>query len=132
LISKTLKIKIYGIIILPVILYGCKAWSLTLRVERSLRVFEKRVLRKIFVSKRDEVTREWRRLHNKELNDLYSSSNFVRVINSRIIKWTRHVACMEESTGVYRVVVGKFEGKRQLGRPRRRWEDNIKMDIQEV
>jgi hypothetical protein len=80
LLSKNLKIKIYRTIILPVVLYGCEAWSLTLRVERRLRVFENRVLRRVFGPKRDEVTGEWRRLHNEELNDLYSLPNFVRVV----------------------------------------------------
>ena len=78
------------------------------------------------------VTREWRKLHNEELNSLYSSLNIVRVIKSRRMRWARHVARMEEGRGVHKVLVGKPEGKRPLGRPRRRWEDNIKMDIQEV
>ena len=84
LISKNLKIKIHRIIILPVVLYGCVTWSLTLREERKLRVFENMVLRRIFGPRRDEVTGEWRRLHNEELNDLYCSPNIVRVI-----KWRR-------------------------------------------
>jgi hypothetical protein len=83
LLSKHLKIKIYRTIILPVILYGCETWPLTLREERRLRAFENRVLRKVFGPKRDEVTGEWRKLHNKELNDLYSSPNIVRVVKSR-------------------------------------------------
>jgi len=83
-------------------------------------------------SKKDEVTGEWRKLHNEELNDLYCSSNIVRVIKSRRIRWAGHVARMGERNGVYKVLVGKPEGKRPLGRPRRRWEDNIKMDLQEV
>ena len=87
LLSKNLKIKIYRTVILPVVLYGCETWSLTLREERKLRVFENRVLRKIFGPRRDEVTGEWRRLHNEELNDLYSSPNIVRVIKSRRIRW---------------------------------------------
>ena len=95
-------------------------------------VFENRVLRRIFDSKRDGVTGEWRKLHNEELNDLYSSPNIVRVIKSRRRRWTGHVARMEEGRGVHKVLVGKPEGKRPLGRPRRRWEDNIKMDLQEV
>jgi hypothetical protein len=94
-------------------------------------VFENRVLRGIFGLKRDEVTGEWRKLHNEELN-LYSSPSIVRLIKSRIMRWARHVACMGESRGVYRVLVGKSEGKTPPGRPRHRWEDNIKMDHQEV
>jgi hypothetical protein len=82
------------------------------------------------ISKRDEVTREWRKLHNEGLNDLYCSPNIVRVIKSRRMRWAGHVTCMGEGRGVYRVLVGKPEGKRPLGRPRRRWEDDIKMDIQ--
>jgi hypothetical protein len=83
-------------------------------------------------AQRDEVTGEWRKLHNEELNDLYSAPNIVRVVKSRIMKWAGHVACMGEERGVHRVLVGKPEGKRPLGRPRSRWEDNIKMDLQEV
>ena len=90
------------------------------------------MFRRIFGPRRDEVTGEWRRLHNEELNDLYCSPNIVRVIKSRRMRWTGHVACMGEERGVYRVLVGKPEGKRPLGRPRRRWVDNIRMDFQEV
>ena len=97
-----------------------------------MRVFENRVLRKIYGSKRGEVTGEWRKLHNEELNDLYSSPNVVRVIKSRRIRWLGHVARMGERRGLYRVLVGKPEGKIQFERPRHRWEDNINMDIQEV
>ena len=97
-----------------------------------MRVFENRVLRGIFGPKRDDVTREWRKLHNEELNDLYSSPNIVQVVKSRKMTWTGHVALMGEGRGVHRVLVGKSEGKRPLGRPRRRWEDNIKIDLQEV
>jgi len=132
LLSKNLKIKIYRTIILPVVLYGCETWSLTLREERRLRVFENRVLRKVFGPKRDEVTGEWRRLHNEELNDLYSLPSIVRVAKSRRMRWAGHVARMGEDRGVHRVLVGKPERKRPLGRPRRRWEANIKMDLQEV
>ena len=132
LLSKNVKIKIYRTIILPVVLYGCETWSLTLREERKLRVFENMVLRRIFGPRRDEVTVEWRRLHNEELNDLYSSSNNVRVIKSRRMRWAGHVARMGEERGVYRVLVGKPEGKRPLGRPRHRWVDNIRMDLQEM
>jgi len=127
LLSKNLKIKIYITIILPAVLYGCETWSLTLREERKLRVFENIVLRRIFGPRRDEVTGEWRRLHNEELNDSYSSPNIVRVI-----KWVGHVVRMGEERGVYRVLVGKPKGKRPVWRPRRRWVDNIRIDFQEV
>ena len=132
LLSKNLKIKICRNIILPVVLYGCETWSLTLREERKLKVFENMVLRRIFGPRRDEVTGEWRRLHNEELNDLNSSPNIVRVIKSRRMRWAGHVARMGEEREAYRILVGKPEGKRPLGRPRRRWVDNIRMDLQEV
>ena len=132
LLSKNLKIKIYRTIILPVVLHGCETWSLTLREERKLRVYESMVLRRIFGPRRDEVTGEWRGLYNEELNDLYCSPNIVRVIKSRRMRWAGHVARMGEKRGVYRVLVGKPEGRRPLGRPRRRWVDNIRMDLQEV
>jgi hypothetical protein len=125
LLSKHLKIKIYRTIILPVVLYGCESWSLTLREEHRLRVFENRVLR-IFGHKRDKVTEVWRKLYNEELNDLYCSPNIVRVIKTRRMRWAGNVARVGERSGVYRVLVGKS------GRPRRRWEDNSKMDLQEV
>jgi len=95
-------------------------------------VFENRVLRRIFGPERDEVTGEWRKLHDEEPNDLYSSPNIVWVIKSRRMRWAGHVASMGEKIGVYRIMVGKPEGKRPLRRPRRRWENNIKMDPQEV
>jgi hypothetical protein len=117
---------------LPVVLYGFETWSLTLTGERRLRVFKDRVLRIIFVPKRDEVAGEWRKLHNEELNDRYSSPNIVRVMKSRRMGWAGHAARMVESRDVYRVLVGKPEVKRPLVRPRRRWEDNMKMDHQEV
>ena len=107
LLSKNLKTKIYRTIILPVVLYGCEAWSFTLREERSLRVFENRVLRKIFGPRRDEVTGEWRKLHNEELNYLYFSPSTVRVIKSRRTRWAGHVACMVEKIGVYRFFSGE-------------------------
>jgi hypothetical protein len=95
------------------------------------RVFENRVMRKIFGPKR-EADGSWRKLHNDELHSLYSSPNIVRVIKSRRMRWAGHVACMEEGRGVYRVLVSRPEGKRPLGRHRCRWEDNIKMDIREI
>jgi hypothetical protein len=117
---------------LPVVLYGCETWSLTSREERRLRVFENRVLRRIFGSKRDEVTGEWRKLHTEELSNLYFSPNILRVIKSRRIRWAGHVARVREGRDVYRVLVGKSEGRRPLGRPRHRWENNIRMDLREV
>jgi len=95
-------------------------------------VLQNRVLRRIFDPKRNEVTEERRKLHNEELNDLYCSPTIVRVIKSRRMRWAGHVARMGEKKGAYRVLVGKPECKRPLGRTRRRWEDNIKMDLQEV
>jgi hypothetical protein len=92
-------------------------------------VFENRVLRRVFGPKRDEVTGEWRKLHNEELRDLYSLPNIVWVVRSRRMRWAGHVARMGEGRGVHSVLVGKPEGKRPLGRPRRRWEDNIKLDL---
>jgi hypothetical protein len=103
-----------------------------LREERKLRVFENMVLRRIFGPRRDEVTGEWRRSLNEELNDLYSSPNIVQVKKSRRMGWAGHVARMGEERGAYRALVGKPEGKRPLGRPRRRWLGNIRMDLQEV
>jgi hypothetical protein len=97
-----------------------------------LRVFENRVLRRIFGSKRDEVTGEWRRLHYKELYALYSSPNIIWVIKSRRLRWIGHVARMGERRGAYRALVGKPEGRRSLRRPRHRWEDNIKLDLRAV
>jgi hypothetical protein len=99
--------------------------------EHRLRVFENRVLRKIFGPKREEDGL-WRKLHNNELHDLYSSPNIVRVIKSRRMRWAEHVARMGEGRGAYRVLVGRPEGKRPLGRPRRRWEDNIKLDLRDM
>ena len=117
MLSKKLKIKIYRTIILPVVLYGCETWSLTLRDERRLRVFDNRVLRRVFGPKRDEVTGEWRKLHNEELSDLYSLPNIVRVVKSRRMRWAGHVARMGKGRGVHRVLVGKPEGKRTLEDP---------------
>jgi hypothetical protein len=114
LLTKNLKIKIYRTIILP-IWYGCETWSLRLREERKLRVSENMVLRRIFGLRSDEVMGEWRRLHHEELKDLYSSPNTVQVINSRRMRWAAHVACVGEERGVYRVLVGKPEGKSHWG-----------------
>jgi hypothetical protein len=130
-IKKKLNIKIYKSVILPVVLYGCETWSLTLREVHRLRVFENRVLRRIFGPKREEDGL-WRKLHNDELNSLYSSLNIVWVIKSRRMRWAGHVARMGEGRGVYRVLVGRPESKRPLERPRRRCEDNIKRDLREI
>jgi hypothetical protein len=132
LLSKNTKIKIHRFIILPDVLYGCETWSLTLREEHRLTVFENRVLQRIFGPKRDGVTGEWRRLHNEGLNDLYSSPNIIRVIKSGRMRWAGHVARMVEGRGAYRILVGRPEEMRPLGRPRCRWEDNIKMNLQKV
>jgi len=103
-----------------------------LREGRKLRVFENKVLRRIFGPRRDEVTGKWRRLHYEELNDLYTSPNIVRVIRSRRMRWAGHVARIGEERGVHKVLVGKPVGRRPLGRPRRRWVDDIRMDLQQV
>ena len=136
LLPKNLKIKIYRTIILPVVLYGCETCSLTLREERKLRVFENMVLRRIFGPRGFEVTGEWRRLHNEELNDLYCSPNSVRVIKSRRMRWAGHVARMGEERGC----IGSWWGNRKerghwgdlgldgwiiLGRISRRWDVGI-------
>jgi hypothetical protein len=126
------KIKIQKNIILPVVLYGCETLSLTLREEYRLRVFENRVLRRIFGPTRDEVTGGWRKLHNEELHGFYSSPSIVRVIKARRMRWAGHVARMGEVRGVYNILVGRPEGRRPLRRPRRRWEDNIKMNLREI
>jgi len=132
LLFKNLKTKVYRTTILPVVLCGCETWSLTLREERRLRVFEATVYTRIFGPKRDEVIGEWKNLHNEGLNDLYSSPNIFRVIKSRSMGWAGHVACMGKRRGVYRVLMRKHERKRPLGRPKHRWKDNIKMDLQEM
>ena len=95
-------------------------------------MFENMVLRRIFGPRRDEVTEKWRRMHNEELNDLYSSHNIVRVIKSRRMRWAAHVVRMGEERGLYRVLLGKPEGRKPMRRPRRRWVDNIRTDLQEV
>jgi hypothetical protein len=129
---RNVKVKIYKTTILPLVLYGCETWSLTLRKEPGLRVFEDRVLRRIFGHKRNEVTGEWRKLHNEELHNLYSSPDIIRRVKSRRMRWAGHVARMGEERKVYKVLVGNPEGKRPLGRPRRRWEDGITMDLREI
>jgi hypothetical protein len=106
--------------------------SLTLREEHRLRVFENRVLRRIFGPKRDEVTGGWRKLYNEELHGLYSSPSIVRVIKARRMRWAGQMARMWVVRGAYNILVGRPEGRRSLGRPRRRWEDNIKMDLREI
>jgi hypothetical protein len=131
LISRNLEIKLYETVILPAVLHGCETWSLTLREEDRLRIFENRVLRKIFGPKREEDG-SWRKLHNDELHNLYSSPNIVRVVKSRRLRWVGHVARMGKVRDVYRVLVGRPEDKRPLGRPRRRWEDNFEMGLRKI
>jgi hypothetical protein len=111
---------------LPLVLYRCETWSLTLREEHRLRVFENRVLRKVFGPRRDEVTGGWRKLHDDELHNLYSSPSVIIMVKSRRMRWAGHVARMGEKRIAYRILVGKREGKGPLGRPRRRWVDNKK------
>jgi hypothetical protein len=115
-----------------VVLYGCETWSLTVKEEHKLRVFEKRVLSRIFGPKRDGVTGGWRKLHNEELHNLYSSPSIIRIIKSRRMRRAGHVARMGEKRNMYRLLVGKPERKRPLGRQRRRWTDDIKRDLLEI
>jgi hypothetical protein len=124
LLARNVKVEVFKTIILPVVLYGCETWSLTLREEHRLRVFENRVLRRILGPKRDEVTGEWRKLHNEELHILYSSPNIMKQIKSRRMCWAGHAARMGEDRKVYKVLMGTPEGKRPLGRPRHRWDQN--------
>jgi hypothetical protein len=126
------KFKIYKTIILPVVLYGFETWSFALREEHRLRVFENRVHRKIFETNRDEVTEGWRKLHNEELYGLYPSPSIVRVMKARRMRWAGHVVRMGDVRGAYNILVGRPEGMRPLGRHRRRWENNIKMDLREI
>jgi hypothetical protein len=116
----------------PVVLYRCETWSLTLREEHRLRLFENRVLRRIFGPKRDEVIGGLTELHSKELRHLYSSPSITRIIKSRRLRWTGHVARMGKKRNAYRSLVGKPEEKRPLGRPRRSWVYNIKMNLGEI
>jgi hypothetical protein len=115
-------------------LYGCETWSLTFREEQRLRLFENRVLRRIFGQKRDELTGGWRKLHNEEHHKLYSSPsiNTSRMTKSRSMRRARHVARMGEKRNAYKILVGKLEGKRPLERPKRRGEKNVKMDLREI
>jgi hypothetical protein len=115
-----------------VVLYGCETWSLTLREEHRLRAFEDRVLRKISAPKRDEVTGGWRKLHNDNPHNLYSSPSKIRIINTRRMRWAGHVALMGPKRNAYRILVGIPERKRLLGRPRRRSVDNIKIGLREI
>jgi hypothetical protein len=131
LLYRNVKVKIYKTIILPVVLYGCETWSLTPREEHRMRIFENRVLRRIFGPKRDELTGERKKLHNEELHNLYSSPNTIGQSKSRRLRWAGHVARMEEDRKVYKVLMGK-PGKRPLGRLRRRSEDWVRMDVREI
>ena len=128
-LPKKIKIKIYRTIIFPVVVYGCGTWSLTLREEPKLRMFENRVLRRIFGPKRDEVTGSG---ENYIMRSLMICTPHPIWFVSKRMRWAGHVARMGGRRGVYRVLVGKPEGKRPLGRPRHRWENNMKMDLQKV
>jgi hypothetical protein len=121
LLSKNLTIRIYKTIILPVVLYRCETWSLTLREEHVLGAFENRMLRRIFGPKRDEVTGEWRKLHNEELRDLYSSPSIIRIIKTSRMRSVVHVARMREKRNAYRLLVGRPQSRRPLGRPKCRF-----------
>jgi hypothetical protein len=124
LLFRIVKVKIYKTIILSLALYGCETWFLILREEHKLRVFENRVLRRIFGLKRYEVTGEWKKLHIEELHILYSSPNIIRQIKSMRMRWARHVARMGEARNVYKVLMGRPEGKRPLGRQWCKWDQN--------
>jgi hypothetical protein len=132
LVSKNVEIILYKTIILPVVLYGCQTWSLALREEHRLRMFQNAMLRRIFGLKRDKVIGGWRKLHSEVLRNVYSSPGIIRMTKSRRRRWEGHVAHMGEKRNAYKILVGKSEGKRPLGRPRLRWEDNIKLDLREI
>jgi hypothetical protein len=125
------KFNYFNTIILPIVLYWCKTLSLTLREEHRLKVFENRVLRRVFGPKRDEIIGRWTKLHNDERHNLYSSPSVINMITSRRMKWVGQVGRIGEKRNAYRVLVGKPEGKELLGRPKHRWE-NIKMDLREI
>jgi hypothetical protein len=118
LLSRNVKVKIHTTTILPVVLYGCETWSLTLREDHRLRVFENSVLRRIFGPQRDEVRGKWRMFHSEELHILYSSAIIIRQIKSRRLRWAGHVTRIEEERNVYKVLMGKPEERRPLGIPR--------------
>jgi hypothetical protein len=118
LLSKHIKIRIYKTIILPVVLYVCETWTVTLREEHRMQVFKNRVLRRIFLPKRDEVKGDWRKLHYDELHNLCSLPNIIRMIKSRRMRWARQVVRMRERRDAYRILVGRPEGRRPLGRPK--------------
>jgi hypothetical protein len=120
LLSKHVKMIVYKTIILPLVLYGCAIWSLILREDYRLRIFENRVLGRIFGPERDEVTGDSRKLHNEGLHNLYSPPNIIRIIKPRRMRWAGHVVRMGEKRNAYRILVGKPEGNRPLGRSRRR------------
>jgi hypothetical protein len=130
-LSRIVKVKIYKTTILPVVLYGCETWSLILREEHRLRVFENRVLRRIFGPKRDEATEQRRKLHNRELHN-FLSPDIIRQIKSRRMRWVGHVARMGEGRKAYRVLMEKPEGKRPLERPMSRWEEGIGMELRQT
>jgi hypothetical protein len=125
LLSKNIKIRTYKTVILPVVVYGCETWSLTLREEHRLRVYENR---SIFVPKRDEMAGGCRKLCNEERHKFYSSPCIIRMIKSRRMRWAR----MVEKRNAHIILVGNLGRKRPLGRPRRRWKDNIKMDVRKI
>jgi hypothetical protein len=130
--SKIVKIKTYRTIILPVVLYGYETWSLMFREEHRLRMYENRVLRRMFGPKREKVTEEGRRLHNVKFHDLFASPNVILMIKLRRMRWVGLAVCMAERTGAYRVLVVGPEGKRPHRRTRHRWEYIIKMGLQEL
>jgi hypothetical protein len=132
LLYRNVKVKMYKTLILPFVLYWCGTWSLTLREEDRLRVFENRVLRRVFGPQRDELMAEWRMLHSGELHNLYSFPNIIRQIKSRRMRWAGHMVCMGEGRKAYKVFVGKSEGKRALRRSRHRWKNGIKIALREI